>query len=91
MAAYQSLRKNAVARDGADRQAQLERIVKLFEAKQAWWNRDFPKGQRPMQVASKDESPTPAGRCGGRACGARRLACRASADPRPHPPPRRRV
>ena len=35
MAAYQNLRKHAVARDGADRQAQVERIVKLFEAKQA--------------------------------------------------------
>ena len=27
--------------------AQLERIVKLFEAKQAWWAREFPKGAMP--------------------------------------------
>ena len=56
MAQYQSLRLNVAQRESADRQAQLERIVKLFEEKQAWWGRDFPKGSRPAQIASKNEN-----------------------------------
>ena len=39
----------------ASASAQLERIVKLFEAKQAWWAREFPKGAMPAaQTADKD-------------------------------------
>lgn len=39
----------------ASASAQLERVVKLFEAKQAWWTREFPKGPQPRQeIAAKD-------------------------------------
>ncbi len=56
LAAYRNLRMAAGQRDAADRQAHLERIVNLFEEKQAWWNRDFPKGYRPARaIAMKDE------------------------------------
>ena len=57
VAAYQNLRVAAVQRDNADRQAHLERIVKLFEGKQAWWNRDFPKGPTSTPVVAKNAPP----------------------------------
>jgi hypothetical protein len=37
----------------ASADAQLERIVKLFEAKQAWWQREFPKDTPAKAEASK--------------------------------------
>jgi len=37
----------------ASAQAQLERIVKAFEARQAWWEREFPKGAPPKAEAEK--------------------------------------
>lgn len=37
----------------ASAQAQLERVVKLFEAKQAWWQREFPKDAPPKAQPSK--------------------------------------
>lgn len=39
------------------RVSQLERVVKLFEERQAWWQREFPKGARPASTPSK---PAPA-------------------------------
>lgn len=33
--------------------AQLERVVKAFEARQAWWSREFPKGAPPKAEAEK--------------------------------------
>ncbi len=57
LAAYQNLRVSATQRETADRQAHLERIVRMFEDKQQWWHRDFPKGPKPAQIASKEESP----------------------------------
>jgi Ca-activated chloride channel homolog len=39
----------------ASAEAQLERVVKLFEAKQAWWQREFPKGAVPQVEVSKRE------------------------------------
>ena len=41
----------AAQRRDLDRRAHLERIVKLFEQKQAWWNREFPKGDKPAPIA----------------------------------------
>jgi len=55
MAAYDNLRATAALRATNDRKAHLERIVKLFEQKEAWWERSFPKDARPVQqVASLD-------------------------------------
>jgi Flp pilus assembly protein TadD len=54
MAAYEQLRAQSVQREAADRKAHLERVVKLFEQKQAWWDRDFPKDAKPPQIAPKD-------------------------------------
>lgn len=34
-----------------DRGQHLDKIVRQFEEKQAWWNKDFPKDARPAQVA----------------------------------------
>ncbi|MEO8753127.1 MAG: VIT domain-containing protein [Casimicrobiaceae bacterium] len=56
LAAYRNLRVASVQRETADRTAHLERIVKLFEEKQAWWSRDFPKGQKQRPIVAKDEA-----------------------------------
>jgi Flp pilus assembly protein TadD len=47
--AYQRLRANANRIASGERQSHLERIVKLLGEKQAWWNREFPKGERPPE------------------------------------------
>jgi tetratricopeptide (TPR) repeat protein len=51
---YERLMTSAVQRREADRRSQLERIVKLFNEKQAWWSKDFPKDARSAPMA-KDE------------------------------------
>jgi Ca-activated chloride channel family protein len=56
--AYERLVASAAQRRTADRQQHLERIVRLFQEKQAWWNRSFPKDARP---AAKDEQKPAAG------------------------------
>jgi len=57
--AYERLLASAALRRTAERQQHLERIVKLFQDKQAWWNRAFPKDARP--VAKDDRTPPVAG------------------------------
>ena len=57
--AYERLLASAAQRRTADRLQHLERIVKLFQDKQAWWNRAFPKDARP--VAKDDRNPPIAG------------------------------
>ena len=56
MAAYQSLRATAIQRQATDRHAHLERVVRLFADKQAWWNRDYPKSDKPVPAGPKDLS-----------------------------------
>jgi len=56
MAAYQRVRTNIVQRDADARKAHLEQIVKLFEQKQTWWDRAFPKEAKPMPIA-RDQQP----------------------------------
>ena len=56
VAAYERLRVAAVQRDIADRKAHLERIVKLFDDKVAWWNRDFPKGDKLLPAGATERS-----------------------------------
>ena len=62
--AYGRLRASANRVVAADRQSHLERIVKLLEEKQAWWNREYPKGERPK---AKLEAKVATGALGGRA------------------------
>ena len=46
---YGSLRAQASRQRDADRHAHLERIVKRFQDKQAWWDRVFPMDEPPRQ------------------------------------------
>ena len=51
------LREQTLRTERAGAEAQLERIVKLFEAKQAWWQREFPKDGLPkVEVAKKAQT-----------------------------------
>lgn len=51
LAQYEVLRKSAAQRAAADQNAQIERVVRMFQDKERWWSRDFPKGARPGPVA----------------------------------------
>jgi tetratricopeptide (TPR) repeat protein len=51
---YERLMASAVQRRDMDRRSQLERIVKLFDEKRAWWNKNFPKDAGSAPIA-KDE------------------------------------
>ena len=55
LAQYERLRTAGLQRREADKRAHLERIVRLFEQKQAWWNKSFPKDARAVQQLSKDD------------------------------------
>ncbi len=52
-AEYDRLQLVAQQRRTTERGSQLERIVKLFEQKKAWWAREFPKGERPQAAIAK--------------------------------------
>jgi Ca-activated chloride channel homolog len=41
----------------AGEKAQLDRVARLFEAKQAWWQREFPKGAPPRPPEANDAPP----------------------------------
>jgi hypothetical protein len=47
-----------------DCSARLEQVVRRFEARQSWWQKDFPKGERPQDKARREltapGSPAPA-------------------------------
>jgi tetratricopeptide (TPR) repeat protein len=45
---YERLRAVAAQRSSADRSAHLENIVRRFQDKLAWWNKDFPQDDRPV-------------------------------------------
>ena len=54
------LRVLAERSERASADAQLERVVKLFEAKQAWWQREFPKDAPPrakLDKVAQDAAP----------------------------------
>jgi tetratricopeptide (TPR) repeat protein len=38
----------------ANTSAQLDRVAKLFEAREAWWKREFPKGPMPRPAPAKE-------------------------------------
>jgi Ca-activated chloride channel family protein len=46
-AEYERLRVNFAQRRNADRTAHLENIMRRFQDKITWWNRDFPQGDKP--------------------------------------------
>ena len=52
-AEYERVRGTVVRAREVDRSAHLERVVRLFQEKQAWWEREFPKGDRPVAVLEK--------------------------------------
>jgi Flp pilus assembly protein TadD len=54
-AEYEQLMKVAVRRREADRHAHLEQIVRLFQEKQAWWAKDFPKDQPALEPVARDQ------------------------------------
>lgn len=54
-AEYERLRLAGVQRREADKRAHLERVVRLFEEKQAWWQKSFPKDAKAVQQISKDD------------------------------------
>jgi len=54
-AEYERQLAAAKAKRGGERQSQLERVVKLFLDKQAWWSRDFPRGDRPIAIEKSAE------------------------------------
>jgi hypothetical protein len=70
---YERLLAAGRQRIATDRRNQLERVVKLFAAKQAWWARAYPKDERPAQISkaagpgARDDglAPESAGRAGG--------------------------
>ena len=52
-AEYERVRGTVARAREVDRSAHLERVVRLFQEKQAWWEREFPKGDRPVAVLEK--------------------------------------
>ncbi len=61
-AEYDRLAATAVRRRGESDAARVAQLVRRFEARVAWWGRDFPKDDRvvPLQVAKAD-APRPVG------------------------------
>lgn len=55
------LRAAALRQRGSDRAAHLEQVVRQFETKQAWWNKEFPKGPMPVVEAEAKKDRAPAG------------------------------
>ncbi|MGZ8303325.1 MAG: VIT domain-containing protein, partial [Telluria sp.] len=57
-AAYDRAAANATKRRVDSDAARLAQVIRRFEARVAWWNRDFPKGDMPvpLQIA-KSEAP----------------------------------
>jgi hypothetical protein len=49
---YQRLRQNMARARNDDRNRHLEQVVARFNEKVVWWNRDFPKGDKPAPQAA---------------------------------------
>jgi Ca-activated chloride channel homolog len=52
-----TLRAQIKQAEQAGEKAQLDRVARLFEARQAWWRREFPKGPPPRQLEAKGAAP----------------------------------
>ena len=47
LADYERQRQFIARQRGAEKSAHLENVVRRFQEKISWWNRDFPKGDKP--------------------------------------------
>jgi tetratricopeptide (TPR) repeat protein len=47
LADYERQRQVVARQRGAEKSAHLENVVRRFQEKISWWNRDFPKGDKP--------------------------------------------
>ncbi|MBS1197057.1 MAG: yfaP [Proteobacteria bacterium] len=56
-AQVEQLRVQKVATDTRGREEHLSKIVRQFEEKQKWWNKDFPKDTRPTPAAIAKGDP----------------------------------
>jgi tetratricopeptide (TPR) repeat protein len=56
---YQRLVGVLAQRKRQDETVQLERVVAMLRAKEAWWQRDFPKGARPVPKAEPGQNLAP--------------------------------
>ncbi len=57
LADYERQRQFVARQRGVEKSAHLDNVVRRFQEKITWWNRDFPKGDRPGQVAQKALTP----------------------------------
>ncbi|HEY3633521.1 MAG TPA: VIT domain-containing protein, partial [Caldimonas sp.] len=58
-AAYDRIAANTTKRRVESDAARLAQVVRRFEARVAWWNRDFPKGDVPPPLAIAKEATNP--------------------------------
>jgi hypothetical protein len=63
-AAYDRIAANVAKRRVESDTARLAQVVRRFEARVAWWNRDFPKGDQPPPLAVAKAEPTSANAVG---------------------------
>jgi tetratricopeptide (TPR) repeat protein len=76
--AYAQARVRVASRRDADRYSHVERVVKRFIEKQDWWERPFPKGERPQPKLAEEKAP---GGAAPAAAAASPPAARAQASP----------
>jgi tetratricopeptide (TPR) repeat protein len=51
---YERVRATMVRQVGDQKRSQLERVVRMLQEKEAWWQRDFPKEARPASIAKPE-------------------------------------
>ena len=81
-AEVERIRATAMRQRGGDRSSHLEQVVRQFEQKQAWWNKEFPKGAFPVPVQAEKKAD---GRFDTRSAEQMRDAPRAVPPPPPAP------
>lgn len=57
LAQYRKLKAERVVRESATRQEHLERVVREFTAKVAWWDKAWPKGAPPKPDDKREAAP----------------------------------
>jgi hypothetical protein len=86
-AEVERIRATAMRQRGTDRSAHLEQVVRQFEQKQAWWNKEFPKGGMPAPRQEKKAAMNEAARDSERRADMPRPAPMAPPPPPPAPAP----
>lgn len=84
-AEVERVRATAVRQRGADRSAHLEQVVRQFDQKQAWWNKEFPKGSMPAPRQEKKAAMNESARDADRRADMPRPAPMAPPPPPPAP------